>query len=390
MRREFGTISEVRRGELYRVFWQEGGKKRSKTVRGTRADASRALAEVQVGLDGAGRMTTYSDYWETAVKPTFGRLAPVTAAQYEMTWERLLEPKIGSKKVSATTYRSVQSVISSIEAPSAQLKAKRLWSKICNMAMRRDGLLQVNPVQDVDTDPVPKRKKAVYSAEEIHSALRSVRGCKVEPLVLLSLGFGMRPEECFAMDWEDLSFEDGRCYARIGRTVLLVRNRMVEQDRTKTAGSRREAAASGYFADRLRELAEGKSGAVCPSPRGGRTSPATIAHNWKAWCAVLVDPVTGKPKGNAKGDGYVPRLKHVTFENMRTNYKTICAQAMVPPELVRVQIGHVGATVAETNYMVGNRRLTGIVADMYWEFLEKNVQLSTKKIGIMPDRGRRG
>ena len=385
MRREFGTIQELERGKLYRIFWQEGGGKRSKRVRGTRADASRALAEVQVGVDGAGRSTTYSEYWRAVVEPSLARLAPVTAAQYEDTWERLLEPRIGSKRVSETTYRLVQSAISSIEAPSAQLKAKRLWSKICGMAMRRDGLLQANPVQGVDTDPIPRREKAVYSAEEVCAALRAVRGFKAEPLVLLSLGFGMRPEECFAMDWEDLSFEGGRCYARIERTMLLVRNRKVEQDRTKTAGSRREAAASGYFAARLRELSEGRGGAICPSPRGGRTSPSTIAHNWKAWCAVLVDPETGRPKGNAKGDGYVPRLKHVTFENMRTNYKTICAQAMIPAELVRVQMGHVGATVAETNYMVGSRRLTSLVADMYWEHLEKNVPFSTERHSIMPD-----
>ena len=32
MRREFGTIQELERGKLYRVFWRENGKKRSRRV----------------------------------------------------------------------------------------------------------------------------------------------------------------------------------------------------------------------------------------------------------------------------------------------------------------------------------------------------------------------
>ena len=67
VRREFGTIQEVKRGSVYRVFWQQDGRKHSKRIHGTRADASRFLAKIQIKETGAGDNTTYSEYWDAVV-----------------------------------------------------------------------------------------------------------------------------------------------------------------------------------------------------------------------------------------------------------------------------------------------------------------------------------
>ena len=83
------------------------------------------------------------------------------------------------------------------------------------------------------------------------------------------------------------------------------------------------------FASRLLELADGKSGPLVPSgrpydasePESWYTSPATIAHNWKQWCAR---------------NG----VEHVTDENMRSSYATMMGEALVPDSVVAGNMGH--------------------------------------------------
>lgn len=354
MRRDFGSIQELEKGRSYKVYWTDSASKRhSHRVHGSRRDASAYLAKVQAGIVGVSDGITYQEYWESVVEPSFDGLAPLTVAEYESVWNRHLKDAIGGKPVAKTNFRNASSVLNAINPQSARVKAKRLWSKICNMAVREDGILQHNHVHDVKVPQQERKKKDLWSVQDIADALDKIRGLKAEPLVLLSIGCGLRPEECFALDWEDLVFEDGVCYVRVERTVVLVNNKMVMQDRTKTSGSKREAAVGGMFSMRLEELAEGKGGPIMPSSMGGRTSPSTIAHNWKRTCA---------------NNG----IRHVTFENMRSNYKTLAANALIPAELVRMMMGHAGATVAETNYMVSTRPIMKMVAEMYSSFIEEN------------------
>ena len=347
MRREFGCITEVERGKRYMVQWTEGEKRRTHRVRGTRRDASDYLAKVQAGLEGVSESVTYSEYWRTVVEPSLSSLAPKTVADYRYTWG-VLEPVIGACRVADTTHRAAQAAIDRIGAPRTQEKCKALWRKICNMAASQDGILQGNPVAGVKTKPVPKREKALWSVEGAKSALEGISGAKYEPLVLLSLSCGLRPEECYALDWEDLAFADGYCAVDIRKTVVLVDGRPVERDKTKTKGSRRKSVCGGRFAARLEELSRGKSGAICATLDGKRSSPSTIAHNWKSWCGRH-------------------GIEHVSFENLRSNYKTLAAQAMIPAELVRMQMGHAGVGVAEQHYLVANEQLLRMIADMFCE-----------------------
>ena len=350
MRREFGTIKEIRRGELYRVFWQENGRKRSHNVRGGRADASRYLAKVQLGIRGADDATTYDEYWAAVIEPSLSSLAPRTAADYRRLWG-ILSPMMGRMRVAGTTARAVQTVVDRVPAPRTRQQCRTLLHKVCAIAVSRDRLLDYNPVDGVAVSAVPRREKTLWDVEAAKSAMAAMRGTKYEPLVLLSLSCGLRPEECFALDWEDLSFSDGYCAVAVRRTSVLVDGKPVVSERTKTERSRRTAVCGGAFAARLEELARENSGAICRRADGGRTSPSTISRNWKAWC----------------GRHGVP---HVTFENLRTNYKTLCAQAMVPAEIVRMQMGHSGVGVAERHYLVATEPILRAAADMFCALFE--------------------
>lgn len=345
MRREFGTITEIEKGRKYRVSWTDDGKRKTHRISGTRRDASDYLAKIQARVTGVESDITYREYWSVCVSQSMSQLAPKTVSEYNRLWTKFLEPRIGNHAVSKTTYRNAQMVIDEIESPLTQKKCRTLWHKICNMAVYQDSILASNPLKMVKTKQIQRRDKPIYSVDELLETLDAVAGYKYEPLVLLSLSMGLRPEECFALDWDDLSFDDSYCYASINKTVVVVDGKALEQSRTKNQRSTRIAVCSGFFRDAIHNLSDGKSGPLCPSGNG-RTSPATISHNWKAWCKTH-------------------NVKHVTFENMRTNYKTICAENMIPAELVRVQMGHAAVGVAESNYLSTSTRITRIVADLY-------------------------
>lgn len=346
MRREFGTIQEVKRGSVYRVFWQQDGRKHSKRIHGTRADASRFLAKIQIKETGAGDNTTYSEYWDAVVEPSFYGLAPRTVADYKRLWATL-EPLIGHVQIHRTTHRMAQQAIQKVGAPRKQEQCKALWRKICNMAIVQDGLLTTNPINAIRTQPVTHKEKVLWSVEDVTQVMNDIQGVKCEPLVLLSLSCGLRPEECFALDWEDLTFTDGYCIVNVHRTSVIVDGKPVVSERMKTKGSLRKSVCAGAFAARLEELAQGKTGAICPNGLGGRTSPCTLSRNWKVYC-------------NRNG------ITYVSFENMRTNFKTLAAQALIPAELARMQMGHSGVGVAEQHYLVTTEPLLRTIADMFW------------------------
>ena len=142
-------------------------------------------------------------------------------------------------------------------------------------------------------------------------------------------------------------FTDGYCIVNVHRTSVIVDGKPVVSERMKTKGSLRKSVCAGAFAARLEELAQGKTGAICPNGLGGRTSPCTLSRNWKVYC-------------NRNG------ITYVSFENMRTNFKTLAAQALIPAELARMQMGHSGVGVAEQHYLVTTEPLLRTTADMFW------------------------
>lgn len=140
-----------------------------------------------------------------------------------------------------------------------------------------------------------RRAKTLVDTLTVRGLLRSVEGLKYEPVILAMLGGGLRLEEAAALRWEDVSpwtFK-GAVYAvvKIDKTIVTAKGGKKLQCGTKTELSQRDAVIGEPFASRLLTLRErGGGGALVPSGRdngkdgSGHTAPATMAHNWKAWC----------------------------------------------------------------------------------------------------------
>ena len=197
-RSQFGTIQQVNPCK-YRIFWQQGGKKHSETVNGSREDAEIALARHKLESKGSVRDMTLDEYWKVAVEPTFDTLSERTAHDYERLWRVELSPNLGFYMVSQLNWRTVEQGLAKICSPAVQRHAYRVLKKVCNLAVR-DGLLRTNPVdRSIRLKPYKKREKMILSREELPDFILSAEKYKNFYLVMLEIGGGLRHEEACAV-----------------------------------------------------------------------------------------------------------------------------------------------------------------------------------------------
>ena len=347
-RSTIGTIEK--RGEsTYRIRVMVDSRLYSETVHGSFQDADERLLDIQTRREKPRRAITFSRYWSAFVAPTFSNLAPKTVSEYNRLWKRDIEPLVGNRKVAEVDWRDVQALADSMAStPSKQRHAFALMRKVCNFAVR-DGIIDRNPCdRSIRLEQAAKRPKAEPTFQLVREVAESSLSTKYAPVVLLLLGCGMRVEESCALDWEDIAeaeIDGGRfATASISRTAVSINGSLVMQDRTKTASSARTAVVGEPFASALMSLRA--SGPLVPSP-SGRTSPATISHNWRLWC-------------RRNGVPYIP-LGH-----MRSVYATLACEC-ADSSLVSLAMGHTDGTTRGRNYQLSTLHGMAMVARLYGE-----------------------
>lgn len=358
-RSSFGSIQYIG-PDRYRVWWMDNNARKSKRINGTRDDAEAFLASMMLERGSVPDMP-WSSFWKSAVVPTFDRLAEKTVHEYNRLWRVELEPRIGKTMVGDTTWRQVERVLNDMRSATVQQAAKRLWKKICNLAVR-DGILDRNPVDaSIRTAPHRKRQKAVLPAEGVDSFMEAVEGRKHEAVLLMELGGGLRHEEACAMVRENVSPHEayGRVYAllRVERGLVSINGRKVLKG-TKNEFSEREVVIGEPFASRLLELCEGK-GPVCSSSvrwTGGDysaehfASPEAVTRNWRAYC---------------ERNG----IDYIRPGDMRSIFATLHGEAGTPDSLVSLAMGHSDGTTKGRNYQQNTRRGMIVAADSLSELL---------------------
>ena len=338
MRSSFGHIEPHGAGK-WRVYWREGGSRKSKVIAGKKSDAELFLAHRRIDASGnIGRSMTYEDYWTYAVEPTFEGLSERTVYDYNRIWSVELLPRIGQKKVEETNWRYAQAVLSRIEAPSVQAHAYRTWKKVCNLAVR-DGLLQANPIdRNIHLKQVDKRDKVVLSREGLADVLTAAREYKHLYLLALEIGCGLRHEEACAVTRSDITFEDRWAIVSVSKALTVAGGKVIHKD-TKTALSRRLGACGEPFRTILQACID-----RIPATVAEQSSPVTISRNWLAYCTR---------------NGIV----HIPFGQMRTQFSVMHMQAGSVDSLVSLAMGHADGTTRGRNYTVNTLPAMKLLAD---------------------------
>lgn len=362
-RSRWGHIQTIVAGEKYRIFWPEGhkpdGKRNtpSKTIYGTWADADLALAVKRIELTGLDSTVTWREFWLSKVVPTFGDLAARTRSDYLKVWAKHLDPRIGDALVAETNYSFACSVLGSINAPSAQRYAMRLWKKICNMACHEQ-VLAYNPIdRTIRLKPRNKRRKHELDASECMPYLVQVSAGPYLPLVVMETVGGLRHEEAVAVCAESVRRVGAYAEVEVASAVTSVDHVPVYKS-TKNAFSERAVLFAEPFATLLLRIADGVEGPLFPgkSPEGDEpnatwfANPALLTARWSRWC-------------EANG------VRYIRPADMRSIYSDWQAEAGTPDSLASLAMGHAPMGTRGQNYQRRTRRGMQFAADSLAEYL---------------------
>lgn len=313
---EYGRVGGKRVRE-YRTFAT------LREARAAEADAKRC----RDGLahHGGLKLAEYVErvYWPIASR----RLAATSLDTYEKEIRLRILPSLGEMRLEDIDRRAVQAMVDSCATEPVARKALGTLKTILNEAVS-DGYITANPALLKYALPKGGARRdnglILPNFGQVASFVAVVQNDAQEAvvrLVMAGLMLGLRPEERYALDWEDLDPVDMTVHVHAAYVTASRVHGGVHMKRAKTANSDRVIPMPQAFADWLRTVPRGR-GAWIVGRDGTRLSPST---GRKMWTRYL--------------DAH-PNLPRITLENMRHSFATSCLAAGMHVEDVSRMLGH--------------------------------------------------
>lgn len=351
---EFGSIRK--KGSGWEIRWfDSAGKRKSKTIRGTKKDARAALSAIQASqADGLAESVTLSGFWESEYMPEIqATLAPSTVAGYQKEWKNNIAPCFGDRLISGIKGREIQDWIDSMSYGSAR-HAKAVLSAIIGRAHALD---YVSDNVMARRYRLPKREvqqRAVNDTVADYGTLERLamkaQGEEWEAGFLSAAFSGCRRSEAFGLTANDvIPIETPQgVYAalKIERGVQVIDGE-VRITGVKTRDSNRWAVMAPPFSSRIIELAE-QAQALVDSVE----AETGIAHSFMPWLNSRT-PDTPNPERlvgayrrwfGLAGERYIP------FKNLRNSYTTNMHTAGMELEDVAKLLGHTTDSITYRHY----------------------------------------
>lgn len=338
-RADGSTVYDVRN---YMGFDADGQRVRRSVTVGSLAAAriedAKMVAERDAMRNRSGRMDLRSyverRYWPSASR----RLAATSLDTYEKELRLRILPALGSMDVRDIQRPQIQKMLDGIATESVARKCLGVLKTILNEA-KGDGLIKSNPAQAPYAMPREGVKRAVKpiltTFEEISDLLYIVRHRASDSLVRIcytGLLEGLRPEERYALNWEDFDMENGLIRVSQAYVTASPRHGGLQLKETKTKGSARLVPIHPAFASWMSTLTPG-DGPFITGANGSRISPSTAQHRWAAFLRDNPD---------------APR---VTIENMRHSFATSYLHAGGNVEDLSRILGHADINTTFRRYV---------------------------------------
>lgn len=291
-----------------------------------KADAkARSYRESVRNRTGAMTLSEYIDrhYWPI----TSRRLEATSLDTYERDIRLRIKPCLGDCSLDEIDRWKIQKMVDACATESVARKAVATLKTILNEAVG-DGYISGNPAMARFAYPRKGRKRdnglILTDFESIASFIDVVQNTAPEAitrLVMTGLMLGLRPEERYALDYEDFDFAKGTVSIRNAYVTASRRHGGNQLKGTKTELSRRLLPLPQPFIDWFYWTDNG-TGAWITSKSGNRLSPSTAQKMWRRYL-----------------DAH-PELPPVTLENMRHSFATSCLHAGMNVEDLSRMLGH--------------------------------------------------
>jgi integrase len=300
-RRAHGDGGIDQRGEnSFRLRYRVGGKRFSKSFRGTlteaRAEMRRLVSSVDTGEHVAPDKTDVSHFIERWLTTwAAGNVSAKTLETYQFHAKpigRHLGTMPLQKLTPAILIEFYSKLLKEGFAPRTVGHVHRVLHGALEHAVTWQ-LIRDNPSAKVSPPRVPEKEIETLQPEQLSAILTFLEGKPIYPIVALAIASGARRAELLALRWQDVDLERGTI--RIERSVEETDAHGLVVKEPKTKSGRRSISLPATTIATLRShwkvqleqrllLGLGKIGSkdlLFPNPHGDLRSPNALSQEWK-------------------------------------------------------------------------------------------------------------
>jgi integrase len=292
-----------------------------------------------------------SDQWLPTIRTA---IRPNTWTTYRIYAETHVIPALGKLPLQAVSALHLNQLYADLAAhgrrdgrgglaPKSIRHVHVLLHKALGDALRW-GLVARNVAAAADPPRVPRRQRAVWSAEELGMFLRLTADDRLGAMWLLFATTGMRRSEILGLPWWALDLEARPGRLAVAQTVVLMGNEPVIVAEAKTESSDRQLALDPFTvailrAHRAKQLEE----RLAWGPAWVDTSLVFTAED-----GSILRPgrVTRRFARLVKDAGLPP----ITLHGVRHSYATAALAAGEPLKVVSERLGHASTTITANLY----------------------------------------
>ncbi|MGI9576664.1 MAG: tyrosine-type recombinase/integrase [Microthrixaceae bacterium] len=362
-----GTVTHRKDGRWEGKYHVEiaGQIKRRSVYARTRAEAARLLREAQqqeaLGLPDPNRRQRTGDYllwWVENVAPA--TVKESTAEDYRWDLEHYVIPYIGRVPLAKLQPSHVQSMLRALEERGLSISTRRLARAVLRRALshaERWGMVSRNAAALVDAPRSDgSRLDDALTLDEARSLLAAASGGRLEALVTVVLGVGLRKGEALALRWSDIDLEAATLTVR--HTLKRRKGRGLVLGTTKNRSHR------------TLPMPDLCVGALRSHRQGQLEERLKAGPDWVDTDHVFTTPI-GTPVDPDNLTKAFHRLcdeagiGHRRFHALRHSAATIMHAAGVPLEVISKTLGHAGYSITADIYArVGEELARRAASDM--------------------------
>jgi integrase len=289
------------------------------------------------------------EFIEDVYKPFLEtRVRKATRIGYEGKLDRHVVPKLGETKLSALEPYVLDRWRDELLEKMSGLSARhvyRAFSTALNRAVRWR-FITSNPLLAVEPPSADVRDFETLSAKEVVSYLKTFRGHKLEPLIIVATSTGLRPCELYALTWSDVNLAEATVQVRRG---LHERKSESWFEPPKSKRSSRTVSLPDWAVDALRPV-RGIGPLVPGDGAEGHARPTEVARLYRKNLRIA-------------------KLRYVPIRDLRHTHATLLLEAGVDIVVVSRRLGHSTVAITDTHYLRPKRSADRKAADAFGELL---------------------